>query len=226
MTKSSTETAPENPTPLPAKLAWARGPPQTATAPSPHSQDSPAPSTPIHQTHSRRPSTLGQGIPIKDGVSVPRRNVGVVKQGLSSAVISSPAALILFAGSAVTFGSMDDVSAPISLNGPSGYVNGKASISSRASVVPPTASSSTSTTPLVGAATATSTPAKPVINIQNMFQVPTSAQPSQMDPLPGPPPMPPSQMPPKMDQHMSMAWQGYYVCLSYPEALFPSHTFN
>ena len=81
MSKSSTATAPKISTPLPAKSAWARGPPQSA-APSPRSQ-SPAPSTPVLQTHSRRPSTLGQGIPIKDGVSIPRNNVGVVKQGLS-----------------------------------------------------------------------------------------------------------------------------------------------
>ena len=84
MSKSSTATAPKIPTPLPAKSAWARGPPQSSsTAPSPRSQ-SPAPSTPVLQTHSRRPSALGQGIPIKDGVSIPRNNVGAVKQGLSS----------------------------------------------------------------------------------------------------------------------------------------------
>ena len=87
MSKSSTATAPKNPTPLPAKSAWSRGPPQSTTAPSPRSQ-SPAPPTPVLQTHSRRPSTLGQGIPIKDGVSIPRNNVGAVKQGLSSSSIS------------------------------------------------------------------------------------------------------------------------------------------
>ena len=82
MSKSSTATAPKIPTPLPAKSAWSRGPPQSSTAPSPRSQ-SPAPSTPVLQTHSRRPSALGQGIPIKDGVSIPRNNVSAVKQGLS-----------------------------------------------------------------------------------------------------------------------------------------------
>ena len=83
MSKSSTATAPKNPTPLLAKSAWAKGPPQSSsTAPSPRSQ-SPAPSTPVLQSHSRRPSALGQGIPIKDGVSIPRNNVGAVKQGLS-----------------------------------------------------------------------------------------------------------------------------------------------
>ena len=84
MSKSSIASAPKNPTPLPAKSAWARGPPQSSsTAPSPRSQ-SPAPSTPVLQSPSRRPSALGQGIPIKDGVSIPRNNVGAVKQGLSS----------------------------------------------------------------------------------------------------------------------------------------------
>ena len=86
MSKSSTVSAPKNPTPLPAKSAWSRGPPQSSsTAPSPRSQSprsqSPAPSTPVLQSHSRRPSALGQGIPIKDGVSIPRNNVGAVKQG-------------------------------------------------------------------------------------------------------------------------------------------------
>ncbi|KAF8967966.1 hypothetical protein BDZ97DRAFT_484089 [Flammula alnicola] len=177
MSKSSTATAPKNPTPLPAKSAWARGPPQTATAPSPRSQ-SPAPSTPVHQTHSRRPSALGQGIPIKDGVSVPRSNIGAVKQG-----------------SAVTFGSIDDVSAPISSSpaaapliksegvksfgtvpATTGHVNGKASISSRTSVVPPAASSSSSATASTPAPTAVpATPAKPKIDIKKMFQNPSSA---------------------------------------------------
>ena len=81
MSKSSTASAPKNPTPLPAKSAWARGPPQSSsTAPSPGSQ-SPASSTPVLQSHSRRPSALGQGIPIKDGVSIPLNNLGAVKQG-------------------------------------------------------------------------------------------------------------------------------------------------
>ncbi|KAH9485515.1 Eukaryotic translation initiation factor 4 gamma [Psilocybe cubensis] len=186
MSKSSTATAPKNPTPLPAKSAWAKGPPQTATAPSPRSQ-SPAPSTPTHQTHSRRPSTLGQGIPIKDGVSVPRNNVGAVKQG-----------------SAVTFGSIDDVSAPISSSpaaAPSlkaevvksfgtvpatGHVNGKASISSRASVATPAASSSSasssSSTATPAAASSAAALPKPKIDIKKMFQNPTSAPASNPPP--------------------------------------------
>jgi hypothetical protein len=33
------------------------------------------------QTHSRRSSTLGQAVPVKDSVSVSRGNVGAIKQG-------------------------------------------------------------------------------------------------------------------------------------------------
>ncbi|KAF9485987.1 hypothetical protein BDN70DRAFT_870471 [Pholiota conissans] len=180
MSKSSTATAPKNPTQLPARSAWAKGPPQTATAPSPRSQ-SPAPSTPVHQTHSRRPSALGQGIPIKDGVSVPRSNIGSVKQS-----------------SAVTFGSIDDVSAPISsspaaapalksegvksfgtvpaANPAPGHVNGKASISSRAPALPPTPStSSAASSPTVSAALPIT---KPKIDIKKMFQIPSTAAPT------------------------------------------------
>ncbi|KAE9411628.1 hypothetical protein BT96DRAFT_969013 [Gymnopus androsaceus JB14] len=78
MSKSFVVSAPKIPaSQLPTKSAWAKGPPQSA---SPRSQF-PAPSTPapVHATHSRRPSTLGQGIPIKDGVSIPRNNVGATK---------------------------------------------------------------------------------------------------------------------------------------------------
>ncbi|KAH7928676.1 hypothetical protein BV22DRAFT_1126335 [Leucogyrophana mollusca] len=100
MSKSSTASG-KIPTQLPSQSAWAKGPPQSSSssAPSPRSQ-SPAPynvASPVTATHSRRPSALGQGVPIKDGVTVPRNNVGSVRQG-----------------SAVTFGSIDDVAAPIS----------------------------------------------------------------------------------------------------------------
>ena len=89
MSKSSIATAPKIPTPLPAKSAWSRGPPQSTTTPSPRSQSPVPPSTPVIQSHSRRPSTLGQGIPIKDGVSIPRNNVGALKQGLSWSSLST-----------------------------------------------------------------------------------------------------------------------------------------
>jgi translation initiation factor 4G len=91
----------------------------------------------------------------------------------------------------VTFGSIDDVSAPISSSPAAtpptksegvktfgsvpvatGHVNGKQSISSRASVVPPTASTSTAASSVLSAATP---PVKPKIDIKKMFQSPSSA---------------------------------------------------
>ena len=91
----------------------------------------------------------------------------------------------------MTFGSIDDVSAPISSSPAAvpptksegvktfgsvpvapGHVNGKPSISSRASVVPPTASTSTAASSVPSAATP---PVKPKIDIKKMFQSPSSA---------------------------------------------------
>ena len=85
MSKSSTASIQKIPTQLPTKSAWAKGPPPntSSAAGTPRSQ-SPASGNatpPTSGNHSRRPSTLGQGIPIKDGVSVPRSTVGSVKQG-------------------------------------------------------------------------------------------------------------------------------------------------
>ncbi|KAF8070721.1 hypothetical protein FPV67DRAFT_1039344 [Lyophyllum atratum] len=171
MSKSSTASAPKPQ--LPTKSAWSRGPPQNTSAPTPPRSQSPVPSTPVHQTHSRRPSTLGQGVPIKDGVSVPRGNVGALKQG-----------------SAVTFGSIDDDSAPISSSPAAappiksegvksfgsvpatlGHVNGKSSISSRPSLAPSASSSSSTPPPSVPP-----TPSKPAkMDIMKMFQNPSSA---------------------------------------------------
>ncbi|KII95639.1 hypothetical protein PLICRDRAFT_48580 [Plicaturopsis crispa FD-325 SS-3] len=171
MSKSSTASATKTPTQLPTKSAWAKGPPpNTSNAPSPRSQ-SPAPTSatpPASATHSRRPSTLGQGVPVKDGVSVLKGNVGSVKQS------SSP----------VTFGSIDDAAAPISSSpatapaikpsdggvksfgsvpAASGHVNGKASISS------------TSSKPA-------STPSKPMkMDIAKFFQGSSSSAPSPSD---------------------------------------------
>ncbi|KZT21061.1 hypothetical protein NEOLEDRAFT_1121622 [Neolentinus lepideus HHB14362 ss-1] len=102
MSKVSSSSQSKIPPQLPSKSAWARGPPQsTSSAPSPRTQ-SPAPTgatPPATATHSRRPSALtGQGVSIKDGVSVPRSNAGHARHG-----------------SSVTFGSIDDASsAPIS----------------------------------------------------------------------------------------------------------------
>ncbi|KAH9955045.1 hypothetical protein BC827DRAFT_1239687 [Russula dissimulans] len=102
MSRSATASTPKNPSQLPPKSVWARGPPQQSSANTTPRSQSPAPPTPVsatnpaafHATHSRRPSTLGQGVSVKDGVNIPRN---AVKQGLP-----------------VTFGSIDDAPAPIS----------------------------------------------------------------------------------------------------------------
>ncbi|TFY50116.1 hypothetical protein EVG20_g11711, partial [Dentipellis fragilis] len=100
MSKSSTASAPKTSFPAAIQVCLARGPPQTASS---SRSQSPAPSpvtanppSNAHASHSRRPSALGQGVAIKDGVSVPRA-VGSAKSS-----------------SAVTFGSIDDAQAPIS----------------------------------------------------------------------------------------------------------------
>ncbi|KIJ15655.1 hypothetical protein PAXINDRAFT_99504 [Paxillus involutus ATCC 200175] len=122
---------------------WAKGPPQdisSSAAPSPHSQ-SPAPShapSPTTASHSRRPSALGQGVPIK-GVSVPQ--VGSVRQG-----------------SAVAFGSIDGVAAPLA-------------VSSKLPARPPISSTFSNVT-------STSTTARPVLSkadIAKLFKTASSA---------------------------------------------------
>ncbi|KAG6920218.1 hypothetical protein DXG01_004987 [Tephrocybe rancida] len=183
MSKSATASATKPQ--LSQRSAWSKGPPQN-TAPSPRSQ-SPAPSapTPAHQTHSRRSSTLGQGVPIKDGVTIPRSNATAIKAGKSRS--------IRHICSAVTFGSIDDDSAPISSSpaaappiksegvksfgsvpataAPPGHVNGKPSVSSRPPLATPAvASSSSSSTP------PPATPFKPAkMDIHKLFQNPSSA---------------------------------------------------
>ncbi|KAJ3898808.1 hypothetical protein F5879DRAFT_994403 [Lentinula edodes] len=118
---------------------------------------------PAHATHYRRPSTLDQGIPIKDGVSIPRNNVGATKTG---SVISS--------------GSIDDTSAPISPSPAAtpaiksssegvksfgsvpaavGQINGKFSVSS--STKPPLSQTSSSTSTIA--------PTKPKVIVQIML---------------------------------------------------------
>ncbi|KAJ7188714.1 hypothetical protein C8R46DRAFT_1171656 [Mycena filopes] len=208
MSKSSTATLPKIPTQLPQKSAWAKGPPQnTASAPSPTRSQSPALPNAPHLTHSRRPSALGQGVPIKDGVSIPRNNVGAVKQG-----------------SAVTFGSIDDVSAPISSSPAAapttvksevlksfgtvpvtnmGHVNGKASISKPISSSTTSATASTSSTP------PPSTPATPVkplkMDVRMFFQGASSpappAQPENSSPSLRPSNLPQQQ--PQQQQNQS-----------------------
>ncbi|KAI0090705.1 hypothetical protein BDY19DRAFT_729528 [Irpex rosettiformis] len=95
MSKPSAASATKLPQ-FPQKSAWARGPPNTSSTPTPRSQ-SPAPTnvtSPVATSHSRRPSTLGQAVAFKDGARSP-----------VSATQSA---------SAVTFGSIDDAAATIS----------------------------------------------------------------------------------------------------------------
>ena len=177
---SKASTALKNPAPLSAKSAWSKGPPQSTTTPSSRSQ-SPAPNQ-LHQTHSRRSSTLGQAVPVKDGVSVSRGNVGAFKQGESYDIDMSIPGFNLMAfisGQAVTFGSIENTQTPIStttttsvvkplegvksfgtvaVNIPSGHVNGKASISSRSSVMTSGASMSTTSTTASSTSSTTSLP--------------------------------------------------------------------
>ncbi|KXN87473.1 Eukaryotic translation initiation factor 4 gamma [Leucoagaricus sp. SymC.cos] len=169
MNRPSTAQISKNPT-IPRNSAWYKGPPQSSA---PSRSQSPAPSTPIVQTHSRRPSALS-GVSIKDGVSVNRNNVGAAKQG-----------------SAVTFGSIDDISAPISSSPAAApsiksesvksfgtidaetHVNGKSALSSRPSVAVPTSTTSSSTpSPAVSVAPAAKL-AK--TDIAKLFQNPSSA---------------------------------------------------
>ncbi|KZV69987.1 hypothetical protein PENSPDRAFT_685877 [Peniophora sp. CONT] len=187
MSKSSTASNSKLPPQLPTKSAWARGPPPVATSRS----QSPAPSTPttpntpgpaVHGNHSRRPSTLGQGASVKEGVSIPRNAPAAAKAG----------------GSGVTFGSIDNAGAPISSSPAAApavksgdvtkfgsvSVNGEAAksvITNRPQA--PSASSSTApstaSTPATTAPTSTPSPA-PKLNkrdISKLFQGPSVAAP-------------------------------------------------
>ncbi|KAF9450125.1 ARM repeat-containing protein [Macrolepiota fuliginosa MF-IS2] len=95
ISKPSTAQLSKNPS-IPRPSAWSRGPPQSSNSPS-HSQ-LPTPTTPTVQTHSRRRRAFS-GVSIKDGGSVSRDNVPASEQG-----------------AAMTFGSIDDISASISLS--------------------------------------------------------------------------------------------------------------
>ncbi|KAG1856929.1 hypothetical protein C8R48DRAFT_755948 [Suillus tomentosus] len=179
-------TSGKTPTPLPSQSAWAKGPPQSSSSatPSPRSQ-SPAPThvaSPIATSHSRRPSALGQGVSVKDGVSVPRNNVGSVVRPAS-----------------VVFGSIDDASAPLSSSPAaipavktevvksfgsvpatsSNHVNGKISASASAtgsSKQPPRPTLSNSSTLSSTAATSTASTPKPSrADITKLFQNPSSS---------------------------------------------------
>ncbi|KAF5355138.1 hypothetical protein D9756_005480 [Leucocoprinus leucothites] len=184
MSRSSTAQTSKNPT-IPKQSAWSRGPPLSSSTPS--RSQSPAPPTPIVQTHSRRPSALS-GVSIKDGVSVNRNSIGATKQG-----------------SPVTFGSIDDVSAPISSSPATApsikpevvktfgsidaetHVNGKSTLSSRPSVAVPTSTTSSSTSSAAKLART---------DIAKLFQNPSSGPSTQPSSDTSSPSLRPSGLPP------------------------------
>ncbi|KAL0955886.1 hypothetical protein HGRIS_002084 [Hohenbuehelia grisea] len=200
MSKSSTATASKPASQLPTKSAWSRGPPPNTSAPSPRSQ-SPAPNnvpSHVHPSHSRRPSQLGQAIPIKDGVSVPRSNADALKQGAQNPefihfrfVTVSPAP-----GASVTFGTINDANAPIS-SSPAAVpaikshgvtkfgtlpaeqpTNGK-SVTSSASNTPSTSSKPSVTPSASTSAASTPSVTKPKMNIAELFRGSSSSTSSQ-----------------------------------------------
>ncbi|KAG6850865.1 hypothetical protein H0H93_007483 [Arthromyces matolae] len=175
MSKSSTASS-AKPS-LPSRSAWSKGPPQSTSR-----SQSPAPQQQHQPSHSRRPSTLGQGVPIKDGVTIPRGNASAIKSG-----------------SVVTFGSIDDDSAPISSSPAAAptikssegvksfgsipaQLNGKASVTTRPPTTATTATSTMTSTTAVPSSTSSPAPAGPVklakVDIQKLFQNPSSAPPS------------------------------------------------
>ncbi|KAI6145572.1 hypothetical protein BKA82DRAFT_913145 [Pisolithus tinctorius] len=198
MSKGSTASA-KTPTPHPSQSAWARGPPQNSnsSAPSTRSQ-SPAPShmQSITASHSRRPSALGQGVPVKEGVSVPRNNAGSVSEGssinfgsiddASAPVSSSPTATPVIRHESVkTFGSLPVTTATTSniINGrtsASGPPAGSSKPSSRASAIAPSISSSTSATASPSPTTSATTPASAVNSTPStsLAVTPSSSAPS------------------------------------------------
>ncbi|KAF8624169.1 hypothetical protein AX15_006011, partial [Amanita polypyramis BW_CC] len=145
MSGSSSNFTPTISNQLSSKSAWSRGPPQNPS-------DLPLPPYSRFQSHSRRPGSLAQGVPVEDGVSIPRNDVGVVKQG-----------------PAVTFGSMDDVSAPIF---PQPSASPVVSEGAKNFGVLSTSFSSSSIVPAPGV-----TFAKPKMDLHKFFQNPSS-QPS------------------------------------------------
>ncbi|CDO68855.1 hypothetical protein BN946_scf185035.g8 [Trametes cinnabarina] len=193
MSKSSTTSTPKTSSQLPSKSAWSKGPPaNTSTAPSTRPQ-SPAPSTataPLHHHHSRRPSTLGQGVAFKDGVGARNTVANASKSG-----------------SSVTFGSIDDASAPISSSPasvppiksdgiksfgtvPATTSNGKghSRTTSFSTGTPPSVNvssnasssgpSASSTSPAASSSSASSAPKPPKFDVKSLFQKPSQEGPS------------------------------------------------
>ncbi len=196
MSKSTIATVPKIPAPLPTQSAWSRGPPQTASS---SRSQSPAPqNTPVHASHSRRPSTLGQGIHIKDGVSIPRNNVGATKQGESHFAPSRARLTVAMPGPAVSFGSIDDVSAPMS-SSPAATPPIKSEGVKTFGTVPATVSqvNGRSSVSIAKPGSSSNTPHKPrKQDIAKLFQNPSSAPPSQASSDTSSPNIRPSNLPP------------------------------
>ncbi|KAG0707986.1 hypothetical protein DFH29DRAFT_994615 [Suillus ampliporus] len=195
MSKVSTVSG-KTPTPrLPTQSAWEKGPPQSSSSSAPSWRlESPAPShatSLISASHSRRPSALGQGMSVKDGVSVPRNNVGSVRPGsvvfgsiddASFPLYSSPAAITAVKTEVVkSFGSVPAMS--------SNHVNGKVPASASATGLSKqrprhrlSSMHSNSRIPSSTAATSTASTPKPTkADIANLFQNPSSSSQSYSD---------------------------------------------
>ncbi|KAG6843416.1 hypothetical protein H0H87_004825 [Tephrocybe sp. NHM501043] len=181
---------------LSTRSAWSKGPPQSSAATPPRTQ-SPAPAQ-QQPTHSRRPSTLGGGVPIKDGVTIPRGNASAIKAGK----LPPPPLLLtrthVFAGSAVTFGSIDDDAAPISSSPAAAPVIKSEGVKSFG-----TLPADTPTLDHVNGKPSSSShpppPFKPAkMDIHKLFQNPSSAPSSSAAPSPSlrPSSLPPTQPPP------------------------------
>ncbi|RPD57735.1 hypothetical protein L227DRAFT_551661 [Lentinus tigrinus ALCF2SS1-6] len=214
MSKSSTTSASKTSSQLPSKSAWAKGPPaNTSTAPSPRPQ-SPAPSVTAPSaptTHSRRPSTLGQGVAFKDGVGARTPTNGSK------------------AGSSVTFGSIDDASAPISSSPasvptikpdgiksfgsvPAASTNGKmhSRTTSFSTGTPPSAASTSSATASSSTAASSSTPKRMAFDVKSLFQNkstdgPSSSTTTPASPSTRPAPLPQSSLSAQGGQHHHQA---------------------
>jgi hypothetical protein len=99
MSRSNIASTSKNSTRVPSKSAWVQGTAQ----PSSVSEKNPAN---VHTTHPQR----SQGVSVKDGVKVPR---SALKQGMSTYLPEPYPTSLSRPGSAVTFGSIYDSSAPV-----------------------------------------------------------------------------------------------------------------
>ncbi|KDQ50870.1 hypothetical protein JAAARDRAFT_41657 [Jaapia argillacea MUCL 33604] len=205
MSKASTGSASKPLSQLSSKSAWAKGPPQSSASnpiPTPPRTQSPAPTppTPVSATHSRRSSTLTGA---KDGVMFNRSTASAIKQS-----------------AAVTFGSIDDASAPISSSPASTPVIKAETVRSFGSVPanqtngkqqPSTSSSAGASSSNGGPSSSSSTPPTTMhkphsinkMDIKKMFQNPSSSSPPiSSSPSDSPSPsIRPGSLPPPPHQH-------------------------